>query len=330
MRIAIFLIVLAFAYLAEGAAGQEYTPERGGIAFESIEQDWVDAERDRTMPVRLYVPAVAEPAPVVLLSHGLGGSRNVARFVAEHWASRGYLVVALQHPGSDASVWQDEPVADRSEALRRATGPRQFRNRVQDVGFALDHLAVLNQTPGPLEGRANLDHIAMAGHSFGAVTSQAMIGVRYGSDRVSRSLRDDRLDAAILFSPSVPDLATDLDKTFADVRVPVFHLTGTEDVVAEGFGPQDAATRRLPFQHMAGIEQYLLVFDGGDHMVFSGARGRRPGGENDELFHRLICQGTTAFLDSMLRGDESARSWLNTRFPDTLREADQFVAKQPE
>jgi dienelactone hydrolase len=254
----------------------------------------------------------------------------VSRFAAEHWARRGYLVVALQHPGSDSSVWRDEPVADRIVALRRATGPRQFRDRVEDVRFTLDHLALLNQTPGPLEGRADLDRVAMAGHSFGAVTTQAMVGVRYGPDGIARSFRDDRLDAAILFSPSVPERATDLDKAFADVRVPVFHLTGTADVAAAGFGPQDATTRLLPFRHMTGIEQYQLVFDGGDHAVYSGSRGHRPGGESDEFFHRLICLSTTAFLDATLRGDADARAWLVGSFPGLLREADRFETKPAE
>jgi predicted dienelactone hydrolase len=66
-----------------------------------------DAKRDRYLPVRVYLPANRTPAPVVLFSHGLGGTRNGSRFLGEHWAARGYVVVFLQHPGSDDSVWRD-------------------------------------------------------------------------------------------------------------------------------------------------------------------------------------------------------------------------------
>ncbi len=52
-----------------------------------------------------------------------------------------------------------------------------------------------------------------------------------------------------------------------------------------------------------------LTFNGGDHMVCSGRRiaGDRP---RDDHFHELILQGSTAYWDAYLRGDESAKKWL--------------------
>ena len=68
-----------------------------------------DAARDRDIPVRVYLPPHTAPAPVVLFSHGLGGSRSGSAFLGEHWAARGYVAVFLQHPGSDESVWKNQP-----------------------------------------------------------------------------------------------------------------------------------------------------------------------------------------------------------------------------
>ena len=58
-------------------------------------------------PIRVYLPAAGTPAPVVLFSHGLGGSREGNAFMGRHWAQRGYVAVFLQHPGSDDGVWMD-------------------------------------------------------------------------------------------------------------------------------------------------------------------------------------------------------------------------------
>src|SRR5215469_14506023 len=56
-----------------------------------------------SVPVRIYLPVNSTPAPVILFSHGLGGSRNGNTFLGQHWAGRGYVAVFLQHPGSDTS-----------------------------------------------------------------------------------------------------------------------------------------------------------------------------------------------------------------------------------
>ena len=60
----------------------------------------------------------------MLFSHGLGGSREGSAFLGKHWAARGYVVVFLQHPGSDESVWKSKPFAERMPAMRQAAGLR--------------------------------------------------------------------------------------------------------------------------------------------------------------------------------------------------------------
>ena len=79
-----------------------------------------DAARHREIPVRVYLPQDTRAAPVVLYSHGLGGSRETSAFLGQHWAKRGYLAVFMQHPGSDTSVWSDKAPAERMDALKKA------------------------------------------------------------------------------------------------------------------------------------------------------------------------------------------------------------------
>jgi len=63
---------------------------------------WHDAARSRDLPVKLYFPIEgAGPFPVIIFSHGVGGSREAFTYLGETWASHGYVAVFLQHPGTD-------------------------------------------------------------------------------------------------------------------------------------------------------------------------------------------------------------------------------------
>ena len=69
-----------------------------------VDEVWTDAARQRAVPVRLRWPDAsrhAGPWPVVLFSHGLGGTRDGGAVWAAAWAAAGFAVVQLQHPGSD-------------------------------------------------------------------------------------------------------------------------------------------------------------------------------------------------------------------------------------
>ena len=99
----------------------------------------------------------------------------------------------------------------------------------------------------------------------------------------------------------------DLDRVYQNVRIPILHMTGTLD--DSPVGDTKAAERRIPYDHVHGVEQYLVTFEGGDHMIFSGRLHgeQRP---KDPLFRSLILQGTTAFWDAYLQGDAKAKAWL--------------------
>src|SRR5262245_5767169 len=112
----------AFAFGGEESAGTKYDPMETNANFRVtlLELTVHDAKRNRDIPVRVYLPEATQPAPVVLFSHGLGGSRNGNEFLGQHWARRGYVGVFVQHPGSDTSVWKDKPPEGRLSAMREA------------------------------------------------------------------------------------------------------------------------------------------------------------------------------------------------------------------
>ena len=59
--------------------------------------------------------------------------------------------------------------------LRNAASLENFLLRVRDVPAVLDQLDTWNKS-GPLAGRMDLEKIGMSGHSFGAVTTEAVSG----------------------------------------------------------------------------------------------------------------------------------------------------------
>src|ERR1700742_2885005 len=73
-------------------------------AVQVVDQEWTDVARNRMVPVRLRVPTGGGPYPVILFSHGLGGSRGGGELWGDTWAHHGYIVVHMQHPGSDDSL----------------------------------------------------------------------------------------------------------------------------------------------------------------------------------------------------------------------------------
>ena len=46
----------------------------------------IDTPRQREIPLRIYLPANNAPAPLLLFSHGLGGSRAGNPYLGEHWS----------------------------------------------------------------------------------------------------------------------------------------------------------------------------------------------------------------------------------------------------
>src|SRR5579885_3303466 len=85
-----------------------YKPGPGPHEVARAHYDWVDAARQqRAVPVTVYAPKGGDgPFPVILFSHGLGGTRDGYAYLGRYWASYGYVVVHVQHLGSDDGVWK--------------------------------------------------------------------------------------------------------------------------------------------------------------------------------------------------------------------------------
>jgi len=295
-------LLLLFSFAATALAG--YQPPQPSQEVAILRETLHDDARHRDVPVKIYCPGEGSgPWPVIIFSHGLGGSREGYEYLGRYWAGCGYVSVHVQHAGSDESIWKGLPPAQiKSVFSKAAHDPFVAVERTKDIPFVIDELTRLNADKNsPLACRLDLKHIGMSGHSFGGWSTMVAVGQSLALP--GTSFADSRIRAAIQMSgPTPKNLAA---AKFPAITTPLFHMTGTLD--DSPIGDTDAAQRRIPFDEMTSPSTCLLTFNGADHMTFSG---RRNSGAEDAKFHRLICQASTAWWDAWLRGDAKAKTWF--------------------
>jgi predicted dienelactone hydrolase len=341
------LLFLALASRALAAdPPQPYKAAPGPFAVATLVADWQDPARHVTVPVKLYYPKniadLPASAPLILFSHGLGGSREGYAFWADHWASHGYLVLLPTHVGSDTAALlgrgNDAGPAGRGvmQAAAAAANAENAARRCQDISFLLDQAEKINNGTlpdpalAPFKGKIDLAHIGMAGHSFGAQTTLSVAGELFPPAARPRSAADRRITAAVAMSPQ-PAKALSQDVAFGSIKIPILHLTGTADDAP--IGDVVAADRRIPFDHSTAKGTTLLIFKGATHGTFAPAadgsirspRLRQLGARRDGApatqaaseadIHTLIKESTTAFWDAHLKNDTAAAAWLADDLP---------------
>ena len=298
---------------------------------------WTDASRQRTLPLRLRLPSGdsqdSSPVPLVLFSHGLGGSVEAGTLWAQAWADAGIATLHLQHPGSDTELLR----AEGPGALRRAANAEQLMQRALDVRFVLDEL----QRRAAELPRLRLDAVGLAGHSYGAHTTLAVAGQNYPGGRQA-PLADARLRAFAAFSPS-PGQGTRQTAgpgAFAGITRPVLCLTGSLDT--DPFAPdgdergRNGLHRRQVYDGLPSLQtgaKAELWLEAADHMSFGGqdraslgrlGRPRDPATDQQGPRHRsLITATSTDWWRAHLMGATAARLRL-AQAPQGLGPLDQW------
>ncbi len=304
---------------------------------------WVWYPIDRPVVGLAGVAKIPEPSrsgkfPLVLLSHGLSAPSNSQQYVSLHLASHGYVVVAPTFP-----------LTSLSSHTGVAFDVTDLGNQPGDVSFVLDRmLAIANGDESAPSGfpdfREVIDtgKIAAAGLSFGAFTTHLL--------NFASNLRDDRLDAAVLYAVGdMSALAQGGDVFglsgggFTPVSAPSLYFSGSRDLLTTPEGSRKTwATVRSPAWHAEIV--------GGTHIWFADSNAPIAGYENPDLFacefvrggiggsigggevlpctddgkdpivsppsrqHDFVLAGTLAFLDGILRGDQASIAFLESGF----------------
>lgn len=160
--------------------GQDRLPDRVTVLPKALLRGYnrIDTHGQRGVPVS---PDRAR-WPVVLFSPGYGAPRAFYTGLIADLASRGYVVLAIDHP-YEAAVTElaDGTIATPHERFLDHDPDRtrymsgQLDVRAADLRFVVDQLD-RPDTMGPrLTGHLDTEHIAAVGHSFGGATAVAAL-----------------------------------------------------------------------------------------------------------------------------------------------------------
>ena len=278
-------------------------------AYRSVDILWTDADRQRDVPVRLYWPAVASastPVPLVVFSHGLGGSRNGYSYLGKHWANLGFASLHVQHAGSDRALWTRN-VFTLFGNLQAAASESNALDRAKDVSFAIT--SILKSTE--YGAQINASAIAVAGHSYGANTAMLIGGATVERDGKPLTLRDDRVKALILISAPPFTGEGDMGKILHPIKVPTLHVTGTDDIIRVPGYYSDLTDRVAVYDAVVAPSKLLTVFKGATHSIFTD-RTSPAGIELNSTVKSATRDLSGLFLQAVLGGasGKAVDEWL--------------------
>lgn len=256
--------------------------------------------RGEDLLVRVSAPATGDELPVIVFSHGFGGSLDNYAPLVDFWVARGFVVVQPTHLDSRTlNVTPDDP-----------RYPRIWRFRVEDLTRIVDQLDLIEASLPGLAGRLDRSRIAAAGHSWGAQTASMLLGARIldAEGVPGEDMSDPRIKAGVLLA--VPgtggaDLTPFAAEHFSFMS-PDFAEMTTSALMVAGDKDQSALTVRGPewftdaYFLSPGAKNLLTLF-GAEHSL-GGISGYASTETTDESSERvaLIQRLTWAYLRSAL------------------------------
>src|ERR1700737_2182618 len=207
-----------------------------------------DDKRNKDVRVRIFYPVMTGKYPVIVFSHGAGGSDTCCESLTRHWATYGYITIQPIH---DDSVVQRRSSGDENtrfpQAVREALkNPALWESRPLDISFLLESLAALQKRVAGLNGKIDTSRVGVAGHSMGAYTAEAIAGALVDlPDRAGQNFTDPHAKAILCLSPQGPGQFGLNAHSFANISLPFMGVTGSLD----NLGPvANAAWHKIPFE----------------------------------------------------------------------------------
>lgn len=272
-----------------------------------------DAKRDKVLHIRIFYPNEPGPYPIIVFSHGAGGSQSCCEALTRHWATYGY--VTLQPTHDDSTVLRHnagEEDINFLKAVRDALKkPSLWQSRPQDISFVLDSLPALKKLIPALAGKLDAEHIGVGGHSMGAFTADAIAGALVDlPNHPATNFADPRAKAVLLLSPQGPGEFGLTDHSWDHVTLPLLSMTGSLDLGAGNQGPE---WKKIPFERSQPGAKYHVFIDGANHMSFIGAMTNLPGrtAQSDSILGYTNA-ASLAFWDAYLKADSGAKNYLQS------------------
>ncbi|MGY0584007.1 MAG: alpha/beta hydrolase family protein [Paraglaciecola chathamensis] len=279
--------------------------------------------------VRDAKPEMTDKAfPLVLISHGYPGNRFLLSHLAENIASKGYVVVSIDHTDSTY----------RTKAAFSST----LVNRPVDQLFVLGQIEEMSKDKNSfLYGLVDTADTGLIGYSMGGygavinagagVTEQAAMsqqGAPFGTLKRHqtgiKASTDKRLKTVIAFAPWGMNYHMFSHDTLQEISVPMLLVAGSQDDVS---GYENGV--RAIWQGATNVNRSLLTYDNANH----NAGSVMPAPEESYVFDKdlgfnisehyidavwdnarmnnIAQHFVTAWLDKYLKNDVSKAAYLN-------------------
>jgi predicted dienelactone hydrolase len=207
------------------------------------------------------------PFPLVILSHGYPGNRYLMSHLGENLASKGYIVVSIDHTDSTY----------RTQAAFGST----LVNRSLDQIFVLNEMDALgNDESHFLSGLVDANNTAVIGYSmggYGAVITagggvtqlsvdypwgapHGLLGIHLAGSQTHLDLIDPRIRTAVAFAPWGMNFGFWDADGLAGIGVPMLFIAGSEDDVS---GYENGI--RAIWQGASSVDRALLTFNHANH-----------------------------------------------------------------
>lgn len=208
--------------------------------------------------------------PLIIVSHGYPGSRVLLSYLTENLASKGYIVVAIDHK---ESTHRDQ-AGFASTLLNRAKDILFVLNQIADAGKKgsnsfLSEIVDANNTAliGYSMGGYGVMNVAGAGYSdklsgfFKMMTggSTAINSRTTGNDEFKASI-DPRIRAVVAFAPWGMQRGIWNAEGLKGVKVPLFFVAGSQDDVS---GYEDGT--KAMYTGTINADRYLLTYINARH-----------------------------------------------------------------
>lgn len=261
------------------------------------------------------------PKAIVIFCHGLGaGGRDYEEY-STALAAEGYFVIHPTFPDWVKAVVEAEPelgVGLTHQDLKTWTEIPNLRARMFEIlhspSYWMERTLIVRQLLNGLDpilastcGRPEQPiPCAIAGHSFGAYTSQLFAGAQIEvPGKGMRQYKDKRFAAAVLLSAQGRDQQGLDEGSWDTMTGPVLNVTGTLDGGAKN---QDWHWKCEPYHLAPAGDKYLAVLKDADHYLGGMTLDNPAAGIPEQ--REAVTQLSLAFLDAYVMKDEAAKLWL--------------------
>jgi len=296
--------VLQFPDLVDSSRQAPVIPER--VRIFKRRQKAEPLSGARRVPIQVLAPESGGPYPVLIFSHGAGGSWDGHFALAKFLATQGYVSLCLEHTGSNTARLTST-LRIRKNLQDMIHDSNEVLTRPKDVAFAIDQASQWNGSHPKLKGRMDLSRVAVLGHSFGAYTVLAIAGARPALDwlepkvepgsGLGPDLSDRRVKCGVALSPQPPGEPFFIRESFGSLGIPVLGISGTQDTLSNGNPPTERREAFKLWPERAGRNFFIWITDA-SHLDFSD---RTRSGEDVQ---RVVRAAALTFLDRCLKDKE--------------------------